>query len=64
MAKDVKFSMKSILKDIADIYEEIETMSKNQSAVNSQGPITRKVRKFTIQSSTREVLICVNCFDE
>ena len=29
LANDVKVSMKSILKDIGDIYEEIETMSKN-----------------------------------
>ena len=56
--------MKSILKDIADIYDDIETMSKNQSTINSQGSVTRKVRKFTVQASTKEVLICVNCFDE
>ena len=29
LANNVKVSMKSILKDIADIYDDIETMSKN-----------------------------------
>ena len=64
LANDVKVSMKSILKDIGDIYEDIETMSKNQGTINNSGSVVRKVRKFSVQASSREVLICVNCFDE